>query len=417
MVDKEQKSNSQNTEVFQNGDMIFEEGSFGDCSYIIEKGRVEIYVTIDQEHVRLKILGTGEIFGEMSVIDGSPRSASARALEDCELTVISSAQISERIEDSDPIVSLLINILLQRMRLLNRHAKQLESSPILQALPEEESQKLIDEHQNEPLAKMRLESELKDALKKNQFLAYYQPIIDLSTGQIAGFEALLRWESPQRGMVRPDVFIGVAEETSLIIPLGYWIIERSCQDLVTLQREIAAQGLDIQLFMSINISGRQFQDKAFLDNLCKIVQRYNIAPRNIKLEITEGTLMAGIRSTRVVERCQQRGFKIALDDFGTGYSSMGYLMRFAVDNIKVDKGFVIPMFENDRTRVLTNAIIQLAQGLDNPTIAEGIETPEHHRALRKMGCDYGQGYLYSRPVPLEKVRRFIGSSFRHFDAP
>ena len=262
---------------------------------------------------------------------------------------------------------------------------------------------------------MRLESEVKDALQKNQFVAFYQPIIDLRTGKIAGFEALLRWRSPARGMVRPDVFIGVAEETSLIIPLGYWILERSCQDLVDLQQKLDQSNRNIDLFMSINISAKQFQDKNFLDNLVRIVQKYNIETKNIKLEITEGILMEGLNAIRIVEKCQEAGFKVALDDFGTGYSSMSYLMHFPVDNIKVDKSFVIPMFENERTLVLTNTIVQLAQGLKNPTIAEGIETPEHHRTLCKMGCDYGQGYLYSRPLPLQQIYPLLPQSFKHYD--
>ena len=167
--------------------------------------------------------------------------------------------------------------------------------------------------------------------------------------------------------------------------------------------------------MSINISGRQFQDKNFLDSLITIVQKYNISPENIKLEITEGILMQGINAIRIIERCQQHGFKIAIDDFGTGYSSMSYLMHFPVDNIKVDKSFVIPMFENERTQVLTNTIVQLSKGLNNPTIAEGIETSAHHDKLYEMGCDYGQGYLYSRPAPLQQVLSLLNKCFTPTD--
>lgn len=392
---------------FREGELIFEEGDHGDCAFIIERGRVEIFVTAASERVPLTVLGTGEIFGEMSVIDGSPRSASAVAIEPCELVMVSSEAISERIDTADPIVRLLVSMLLKRMRFTNRSAKagsDIDSTSEVKGLAAD----LIDtesvtQQTQEVLDKMRIESELKQALNSDEFNLHFQPIIDLERRNIAGFEALIRWNSPSRGLVRPDIFMGIAEETSLIVPIGRWVIEKSCHSLAMMDRMMRTRGTGDPLFLSVNISGRQFHDPHFFDHLERAVHANNIDTRQIKLEVTERILMEGPAAIHAIKKCRALGFPIALDDFGTGFSSLSYLAQFQVDNLKVDQAFIRRMLHDERTYVITQAIVAMANGLRIPVIAEGIELEEDFKALYDMKCRYGQGYFFSKPVTFDEA--------------
>jgi EAL domain-containing protein (putative c-di-GMP-specific phosphodiesterase class I) len=385
---------------FQQGDMICAEGSHGDCAYIVESGRVEIFVGTGTERVTLSILGVGEIFGEMAVIDGSPRSASAVALEPCELMSVSSEAISERIKNADPIVRLLVAMLLKRMRHTNENTKKARHD-------EEETTVSSSGLAQEVIDKIRIEAELKLALAANEFALHFQPVMDLHKMQIAGFEALIRWRSSTRGLVQPDIFMGIAEETSLIVPIGRWVLENACAAHTRIIQEMKAQGLNEPLFMSINISSRQFQDPKFFDHLTEVVQKNGLRNDQIKLEVTERIFMEGPAAVYAIERCRSLGFPIALDDFGTGYSSLSYLAKFQVDTLKVDKAFVQLLLDDPRTYTITAAIVGMANKLGIPIIAEGVETVEECAALQAMHCRYGQGFLFSPAMPLADALKFI----------
>jgi EAL domain-containing protein (putative c-di-GMP-specific phosphodiesterase class I) len=385
---------------FQLGDMICAEGSHGDCAYIVESGRVEIFVGTGPERVTLSILGVGEIFGEMAVIDGSPRSASAVALEPCELMSVSSEAISERIKNADPIVRLLVAMLLKRMRHTNENTKKARHD-------EEETTVSSSGLAQEVIDKIRIEAELKLALAANEFALHFQPVMDLHKMQIAGFEALIRWRSSTRGLVQPDIFMGIAEETSLIVPIGRWVLENACAAHTRIIQEMKAQGLNEPLFMSINISSRQFQDPQFFDHLTQVVQKNGLRNDQIKLEVTERIFMEGPAAVYAIERCRSLGFPIALDDFGTGYSSLSYLAKFQVDTLKVDKAFVQLLLDDPRTYTITAAIVGMANKLGIPIIAEGVETVEECAALQAMHCRYGQGFLFSPAMPLADALKFI----------
>lgn len=387
---------------FQQGDMICAEGSHGDCAYIVESGRVEIFVGSGAERVTLSILGVGEIFGEMAVIDGSPRSASAVALEPCELMSVSSEAISERIKNADPIVRLLVAMLLKRMRHTNESTKKIRTE-------EEETTVANSGLAQEVIDKIRIEAELKLALAANEFTLHFQPVMDLQNMQIAGFEALIRWHSSTRGLVQPDIFMGIAEETSLIVPIGRWVLENACAAHTRIISEMKAKGHNEPLFMSINISSRQFQDPGFFDHLMDVVQKNGLKNHQIKLEVTERIFMEGPAAIYAVERCRSLGFPIALDDFGTGYSSLSYLAKFQVDTLKVDKAFVQLLIEDSRTYTITAAIVDMANQLGIPIIAEGVETAEECAALQAMNCRYGQGFLFSPAMPLSQALNFIKS--------
>ncbi|HYX32974.1 MAG TPA: EAL domain-containing protein [Oligoflexus sp.] len=386
---------------FQQGDIICAEGSHGDCAYIVESGRVEIFVGSGVERVTLSILGVGEIFGEMAVIDGSPRSASAVALEPCELMSVSSEAISERIKNADPIVRLLVAMLLKRMRHTNESTKKSRHEE------EEETTTGSSGLAQEVIDKIRIEAELKPALAANEFALHFQPVMDLQKMQIAGFEALIRWRSSNRGLVQPDIFMGIAEETSLIVPIGRWVLENACAAHTRIISEMKANGLNDPIFMSINISSRQFHDPQFFDHLTEVVQKNGLRHDQIKLEVTERIFMEGPAAIYAIERCRSLGFPIALDDFGTGYSSLSYLAKFQVDTLKVDKAFVQLLIEDPRTYTITAAIVDMANQLGIQIIAEGVETVEECASLQTMNCRYGQGFLFSPAMPLPDALNFI----------
>jgi EAL domain-containing protein (putative c-di-GMP-specific phosphodiesterase class I) len=197
--------------------------------------------------------------------------------------------------------------------------------------------------------------------------------------------------------------MGIAEETSLIVPIGKWVMEKACYSLAQMEKAIRGKGSHEPLFMSINISGRQFHDVHFFDHLTNAVKVNNIDSKQIKLEVTERIFMEGPAAIHAIKKCRSLGFPVALDDFGTGFSSLSYLAQFQVDNLKVDQSFIRRMLKDERTFVITQAIIAMANGLNVPVVAEGIEKDDDFRALHDMHCRYGQGYLFSRPLPYDEA--------------
>lgn len=379
---------------FKHGEIIFLEGDSADYAYIIDEGQVEIFQSQDGVDTPLGRLGVGEIFGEMAVLDSSPRMASARTVSHCRLTLVSQEQMQERVEQADPVVRLLLLKIVQRSR--DASKKMQQNTFLGQAL--EGGTASIPE-QAGIIDKIKLESELVEALEEEKFRLFYQPIVDLKTQELAGFEALIRWQKDNGETIRPDLFMGIAEETSLIVPIGRWVLKQACKDFGHLRQ---ALGLE-DIFMGINVSGKQLGDQQFFPILEKGAGEHKVPHKNIKLEITEGVLLDGPIVDHWVENCQQKGFKVALDDFGTGYSSLSYLSRMTIDNLKVDQSFVRKMLDDPRSMVLTRSITSLAAGLQLPVIAEGIEEPAQAKALRLMGCTYGQGYLFGKPQPLDEV--------------
>lgn len=400
-----------NLRHFQPGELIFSEGSFGDCAYILESGHVEIFVESKGQHILLKQLGPGEIFGEMAVIDALPRSASARALDHCCCLVVSSLQISERIQSADPVVKLLIEILLNRTRKYNFHLKSRSGNTfpnqIFQSLSAQAE--LEQQHHLEVIDKMRLESELQQAVSGNELIPYYQPLVNLTTLEIVGLELLMRWQNPNRGLISPSLFINLAEETSLIIPLGFFALEQACLHLRCFQEVLYNRGItNRQLFISVNVSVRQFQDPHFFTRAMEIMNHYGVDPAQIKLEVTERIFLEGMEAIQAIQRCRQAGFGISLDDFGTGFSSLNYIARCEVDSLKIDQSFVRQLFSNDKIHILVQTIIHLTKGLKMPSLAEGIETLEQVKALRLLGCEIGQGYFFSKPLPFADAIALLG---------
>ncbi|CAN5618082.1 hypothetical protein BH24ACI3_BH24ACI3_00700 [soil metagenome] len=249
------------------------------------------------------------------------------------------------------------------------------------------------------ISRQRLETDLRYAIVCNELELFYQPIVDLSDGRIAGFEALVRWNHPTRGLVSPSDFIPIAESTGLIVPITNELLRDACRQLG------AWTAVDRRhLTISVNLSGKHFGERGLADRIAEVLAEHGVAPERLKLEITESALMENAETTiAMLNRIKQTGVKISIDDFGTGYSSLSYLNRFPIDTLKVDQSFVSAMNSGTENREIVRTVIALATTLGLDTIAEGIETDEQLQLLRELGCDYGQGYLFSRPIPKDEA--------------
>lgn len=380
---------------FKANTVIFNEGDIGDCAYIIEKGRVLITIKKHGVDTPLLTLSAGDIFGEMAILDGLPRSASAKAIEDCELSVVSRDLLTQRIDASDPIVRLLISLLLRRIRNSNRAFKgedEVIEEPISRGIVR------IDEARD----RLKLENELVQGLEREEFFLEYQPIIHLQTRDLIGFEALVRWNSPTRGRVRPDLFIDAAEQTSVIIPLGEWILNQAFADLVFLQKSLRRPDLT----MSINVSVRQLNEARFVDRLLEAQKKALINPQQIKLEVTERVFQEGEFILETIRQVREAGYSFSMDDFGTGYSSLTSLFNLKVDVIKVDRSFVSTFTSDKKSKAIVQAVIAMGLELGLVVVAEGVEKEEQAEILEKMGCNFAQGYLFSKPKSVSDLLDF-----------
>jgi diguanylate cyclase (GGDEF)-like protein/PAS domain S-box-containing protein len=243
---------------------------------------------------------------------------------------------------------------------------------------------------------MRVEQELQRALEQGELRLRYQPSVDLATGQVIGAEALVRWEHPQRGLIVPDSFLGVAEETGLIVPLGSWVVGETCRQLAEWQTRPETADLRV----SVNLSARELAHPDVVTTVLSCVRESGIDPRSLAIEVTESTAMAdGDTGFRALRDLSAEGIRVAIDDFGTGYSSMEQLRRMPVDIVKVDRSFVAGMASDSTDREIVAAVVGMARALNLSVVAEGIETREQAEALRELGCDIGQGFLFAKAVP------------------
>ncbi|MGK7925944.1 MAG: putative bifunctional diguanylate cyclase/phosphodiesterase [Spirulina sp.] len=256
----------------------------------------------------------------------------------------------------------------------------------------------------EAVAQFALENELRQAIAEEQFVLYYQPILALNTEKIVGFEALIRWQHPDKGFISPFMFIPLAEETGLIIPLGQWILQEACRQAYQWQERFPQQSL----ILSVNLSGRQFDQPDLIEMLSQIVKETGIREQTLKLEITESMVMGNVEEAiDLMLRLKSLGCKLSMDDFGTGYSSLSQLRRFPVDTLKVDKSFVRNMGESREDGEIVRMIIDLGHTLGMEIIAEGVETQKDMEALRALSCEFGQGYFWSKPIPAEQATELI----------
>jgi EAL domain-containing protein (putative c-di-GMP-specific phosphodiesterase class I) len=253
-----------------------------------------------------------------------------------------------------------------------------------------------------------LESALREAVARGQFEVHYQPQVELTNGGMAGVEALVRWRHPEHGMVRPDRFIALAEETGLIAPIGAWVLHTACAQC----RAWQDAGLG-PVRMAVNLSARQFADENLKQAVATVLADTGLAATSLEIELTESLIMDNVDAAiRTMRELKAMGVKLSIDDFGTGYSSLSYLRRFPADVLKIDQSFVTDVPASRDAAALVDAIISLAHGLNLHVIAEGVETEEQAGFLRGSGCDEVQGYLYSKAIPGPEVERMLREGWR-----
>jgi len=253
------------------------------------------------------------------------------------------------------------------------------------------------------LAHQDLEEALRLAVEREEFTVHYQPEVEVANGRLCALEALLRWERPDYGAVSPGVFVPVLESIGLIVPVGRWVIDTVCQQIAEWQR-----GAIGAVEVSVNVSGHQLIEGDLIADIARLLAQHGVAPHWLEVELTEGSLMENTQHTiDSLQRLHAMGVKISIDDFGTGYSSLAYLRRFPIDTLKIDIAFIREVTSNPQDAAITRTIIELAHSLSLRVVAEGVETQAQLAFLKDAGCDQIQGYLFSRPLPVETLERLL----------
>ncbi|MBL8298026.1 MAG: EAL domain-containing protein [Rhodanobacteraceae bacterium] len=375
------------------GSVLFKQGDEPTSAFLLESGSIEVTTEHGSTSRRLGLLGPGDLLGEMAVLDDSPRTATARALSDCVLMPIDRKQFAERLTSADPVVRALLLSQIARYRSALAQLSGQSDAPVAVARSSDASI---------ALDKIRLESHLREALDKGELEVRLQPILDIANHRIAGFEALTRWTHPERGPVSPAEFIALAEETSLIVPVGDYVLDQVCGALQRLRKYREGD----PVFVALNVSGRQLDDDALLDRFLQTVRAHGLHPAQLKLEITESLVLDYVRVDSIITRCHAAGLRVALDDFGTGYSNLGHLHRLEFDTLKMDQGFVRQMHE-PRCLAIVRAVVTMANSLGCDIVAEGVETPAQLQMLGELGCTYAQGYLIGKPLSLDEAIELV----------
>jgi len=372
---------------FSAGDIIFKEGDPGDSAYLIEEGSVEVSVSSTQR----SRIGKGELFGEIALIDQQPRTATVRALEDTVLVPIPRQLVKERLEKTDPVVRHLLLTILERYR-------STRNQPAFD--PTRSTTFRRDTTRGDATNQLRLAHDIAEALKEEQFEMFYQPICDLSSGRISGYEALIRWHHPVDGIVSPLDFLWVAEQTGQIREIGLWTLERACLDWPILRERINHP----KPFVSVNLSPSQLTGDGFIGDVKSIVNRHQMPAQELKLELTENVIINNPElALQLLAKLTETGSTLALDDFGTGHSGLDSLHRYPIGTMKIDRSFVNQMLASPQSAKIVQASIDLAHSLKMDVVAEGIEIEDERLALLELGCDYGQGWLFGRPASLRSI--------------
>ncbi len=440
---------------YENGSSIFSEGDPGNCAYIVQKGQVELSMLNGTHSIVVATLGEGELLGEMALIDAQTRSTTATAIGTTELLIIPRSYVIQKMFTADPTLRLFLQVILDRYRdMRSRIMNVLDSvtnqenesdSAIHPSQPPEQLITTLMDEYNEmqsrvlealngntdafgiagerhnidgmykedadsTASEVSMGNSLQVALEEKQFELLFQPIMDLQSGRIAGCEALIRWHHPELGMLSPNKFIGILEETGLILSVGAWALENACNTAQRFNELSASIGIPA-LYMSINLSGKQFETANLAADIGIIIDRTGINPKQIKLEITESLLMLEpARAISSLQELQELGISVAIDDFGVGYSSFSYLQHFPIDTLKIDRSFVSTMLKNSKAMAIVHSLVLLAKNLKLKIIAEGVEHPTELAKLKEYGCDYVQGFMISEPITENQFMELIQSN-------
>ena len=373
------------------GEILFHEGDAPTTAFLIEQGELEVSAMQRGNRVVLSNLGAGDLLGEMAVIDDAPRTATAKALSDCVLIPIDRNQISERLASTDPIIRSLLEGQLKRYRgaLAALQGKRQEPQVEQADTPSEQI----------GVSKIRLETQLREALANDRLDVRYQPLLHVDSGKIAGYEALVRWTHPERGPISPAEFVALAEETSLIVPIGEYVFDTACRAV----RTLIDAGADPLPFIAVNVSARQLGQPELIERIVARVDSAGLPRNSLKVEITESQALNYDLVSSIIALCHGHGIKVALDDFGTGYSHLTHLHKLPFDTMKVDQAFTRSMLVEPRSMAIVEAIVRMGKAIDADIVVEGIETEPMLQALRDLGCDYAQGYLIGKPQTLDEL--------------
>lgn len=345
------------------GQVLYAQGEPSDCAWIVERGAIDLV-------------------GELGMLDGAPRIATATARADTVLLAIEHDQLMERLQAGDPIVRTLVDSLLRQTR------------SIIASLPTDGSGAVPTFMPSDPggrsgIDKIRLEGQLREAIDSGSLDVHYQPILEIASGRISGYEALVRWQLPGHGPVSPEEFIRLAEETSLIVPIGGYVLDRVVDVLTRLRESGVARLPDI----AVNISARQLVEPGMAEEVLARLQRAGLPPGALKLEITESRMLDYGPVAAVMQQCRAQGVRFALDDFGTGYSNLSHLAMLEFELIKIDQAFTRQMLGSSRALAIVEAIVAMASAMGAEVVCEGIENEAQLQHLRALGVRYAQGYL------------------------
>ncbi len=383
-----------NREVFKEGEQIFRVGDPGDCAYVIESGRVEVYVVNQGLELLLSSLGKGEMFGEIALIDHQSRTANVRAAEQTVLIPVARKLVDNLLHKSDPILRHLLMVILERFRSKQGVYTMPVSTESLEEAKNRHALKL------EATQKLSLAHGITRALTNQEFALYYQPICHLQDGYVAGFEALIRWHHPADGVIPPMDFLWIAEQTGLIRELGLWTLARASRDWAVLRQYTRHESP----FVSVNLSPNQLIDESLVEEIKLILAKHQMPAAELKLELTETVMVEHPDiALRILKSLVKMGSSFALDDYGTGHSGLNHLQSYPIGTLKIDRVFIEPMLNSAHSEEIVRSSIELAHHLGMTVVAEGVETAAAHLKLRELGCDYGQGWHYGRPTPLQDL--------------
>ncbi|HEY8189997.1 MAG TPA: EAL domain-containing protein, partial [Micavibrio sp.] len=319
-------------------------------------------------------------------------------VKDCKMLEITRDDFSRRLKSSDPILQMISQVILTRYRDMLTRAEILGDRS---DYPPPEMREHNYTAQTDVVESIKIANEFQAALQNNALQLYYQPIVNFKTGKVDGFEALMRWNHPERGFISPGVFIPIAEKNGLIVQASRWALGEACQALKRIESRI---GREENLYMSVNFSSTDFASENFLDHIYRILSESDVPAQQVKLEVTERLLIQQPDNAKeLLELCRKAGMGIAIDDFGTGYSSLSYLYYFPIETLKVDQSFVRAMKKDEKSLELVKSIIGLGKNMKMTVVAEGVEDAEEARLLQSMGCDAAQGYYFSKPLPEKDI--------------
>lgn len=396
---------------YDTGKVIFSEGDIGSSAYIIQEGIVVISSEIGGVHTKIATLSKGQFFGELALIDDKPRAGTARALTPVKLHAIHKDQIQSRISDQDPVSQwLLQNVLgylrnridLDKTQISDTLVGQPQTTQAELPVKAQELKHTVIQDNEDVFSVMKLENELKQALHDGALLLEYQPIISFKDNQCIGFEALIRWYNREAGPISPAVFMPMVEPTQLSVTIGEWQICEICRFLAEVKSTTGKA-----VFTSLNITVKQIESGRLLSLMKEQTQKYNISPSQIKFEILERAMFLGEKVNEFFKHCRNEGYSLVIDDFGTGYANFWYLNHYHFNTIKIDKLFIDNIVNEPRDKHICQSMIQLAQGLDITVTAEGIEHHEQAEMLKELNCDFGQGYLFSKPMKAQTAIDYL----------